>query len=131
MNPWLALILAGLLEVVWASSLKSTVGFTKMWPTLLFAATLAGSMFLLNVAVRRLPIGTAYAVWVGIGAAGTAIAAMVLHGEIMTLPRGLFLALLIVAIAGLKLTTPSGDRDSSVCDAERGGPSRLSAQNRK
>ncbi len=106
MNSWLILIVAGLLEVCWATSLKSTAGFTKLWPTVFFVTTLAGSMFLLSVAVRNLPVGTAYAVWVGIGAAGTAIAAMVMHGEVMTWPRGVFLALLIVSIVGLKLTTP-------------------------
>jgi quaternary ammonium compound-resistance protein SugE len=79
-----------------------------LWPTLFFTVTLAGSMYLLSVAVRQLPVGTAYAVWVGIGAAGTAIAAMILHGETMTLPRGIFLTLLIVSIAGLKFTTPAG-----------------------
>lgn len=108
MNPWLTLIVAGLLEVCWATSLKYTAGFTKPWPTLFFVGTLAASMYLLSVAVRHLPVGTAYAVWVGIGAAGTALAAMVLHGEVLTWPRGLFLVLLIVAIAGLKLTTPAG-----------------------
>ncbi len=107
MNSWFILIVAGLLEVCWAASLKSTAGFTRLWPTLFFIATLGGSMFLLSVAVRQLPVGTAYAVWVGIGAAGTAIAAMILHGETMTVPRGIFLALLIVSIVGLKLTTPS------------------------
>ncbi len=107
MNSWLILIIAGLLEVCWATSLKSTAGFTKVGPTLFFVTTLAGSMFLLSLAVRQLPVGTAYAVWVGVGAAGTAIAAMFLHGEVMTWPRGLFLALLIISIAGLKLTTTS------------------------
>lgn len=105
MNPWFILIVAGLLEVCWATALKSTAGFTRPWPTLFFVTTLAGSMFLLGLAVRSIPVGTAYAVWVGIGAAGTAIAAMMLHGEIMTLARGIFLTLLIVSIVGLKLTT--------------------------
>lgn len=108
MNAWLLLIVAGLLEVCWASSLKATAGFTRLWPTLFFVATLGGSMVLLSLAVKNLPVGTAYAVWVGIGAAGTAIAALFLHGETMTLPRGLFLALLIVSIVGLKVTTPAG-----------------------
>ena len=74
MNSWLILILAGLLEVCWASSLKATAGFTRLWPSLFFVTTLAGSMFLLSVAVKNLPVGTAYAVWVGVGAAGTALA---------------------------------------------------------
>jgi quaternary ammonium compound-resistance protein SugE len=105
MNSWFILIIAGLLEVCWAASLKSTAGFTRVWPTLFFVTTLAGSMFLLSVAVKNLPVGTAYAVWVGIGAAGTAVVAVLFLGESMTLARGIFLALLIVSIVGLKLTT--------------------------
>lgn len=105
MKSWLILIAAGLLEVCWASSLKATAGFTRLWPTLFFLGTLSASMYLLALATRSLPVGTAYAVWVGIGAAGTAIAALFLHGETMTLGRGCFLALLIVSIVGLKLTS--------------------------
>lgn len=105
MNAWLILIVAGLLEVCWASSLKSTAGFTRLGPTLFFITTLAASMYLLAVAVKTLPVGTAYAVWVGIGAAGTAVASVFLNGEAITLGRGLFLALLIASIVGLKLTT--------------------------
>ena len=107
MKPWIILVIAGLLEVCWATSLKSTAGFTKIGPTLFFLGTLAASMFLLSIAVKNLPVGTAYAVWVGIGAAGTAVASVFLHGEAMSLGRGLFLALLIVSIVGLRLTTPS------------------------
>jgi quaternary ammonium compound-resistance protein SugE len=107
MNSWFILIVAGLLEVCWASSLKATAGFTRLWPTAFFAVTLAGSMYLLSVAVKSLPVGTAYAVWVGVGAAGTAIVAVLFQGESITLTRGLFLGLLIVAIIGLKLSTPA------------------------
>ena len=107
MNPWFTLVLAGLLEVCWASSLKATAGFTRLGPTLFFVATLGASMLLLSIAVKNLPVGTAYAVWVGIGAAGTAIAATFLHGEAMTLARALFLILLVASIVGLKLTTPA------------------------
>ncbi|RXK55418.1 multidrug efflux SMR transporter [Oleiharenicola lentus] len=105
MNSWFILIVAGLLEVCWASALKSTAGFTRLWPTLFFGVTLIGSMYLLSVAVKTLPVGTAYAVWVGIGAAGTAIFAMLFHGEAMTVARGVFLSLLIFSIVGLKMTT--------------------------
>lgn len=105
MNSWFILVIAGLLEVCWASALKSTAGFTRLWPTLFFAVTLGGSMYLLSLATKNLPVGTAYAVWVGIGAAGTAIFAMLFHGEVMTLARGLFLSLLIISIIGLKMTT--------------------------
>ena len=107
MNSWLILIIAGLLEVCWASSLKATAGFTRLGPTLFFVVTMAGSMYLLGVAVRHLPVGTAYAVWVGIGAAGTAIFAMLFQGEAMSVARGIFLSLLIISIVGLKLTAPA------------------------
>ncbi len=107
MKSWLILILAGLLEVCWASSLKSTEGLTRLWPTVFFVTTLAASMFLLGLAVKHIPVGTAYAVWVGIGAAGTAIVAIFLFGEPLSPGRGLFLGLLIVSIVGLKLTTPA------------------------
>lgn len=103
--PWLLLIIAGLLEVGWAVGLKYTAGFTKLWPSVGTIAAIIVSMYLLSVAARTLPIGTAYAVWVGIGAAGTAIFAMLFHGEAMTVARGFFLSLLIVSIIGLKMTT--------------------------
>lgn len=101
---WLWLIIAGLLETGWAIGLKHTDGFTKFWPSVLTIAGIALSMFLLAVAARTLPIGTAYPVWVGIGAAGAVILGIVLLGEPASLPRLFFLALLLVAIVGLKLT---------------------------
>jgi len=101
---WFILIIAGLLEVVWATGLKSTHGFTRLWPSVLTIAAIAASMYLLSVAVRTLPIGTAYAVWVGIGAAGTAIVGIVLFKDQASTARVLFLALLLVSIVGLKLT---------------------------
>jgi quaternary ammonium compound-resistance protein SugE len=107
MNPWIILIIAGLLEVCWATSLKATAGFTRLWPTAFFLSTLSASMLLLSLAVKSLPVGTAYAVWVGIGAAGTAIASLILYGETMTVTRAMFLGLLIASIVGLKLSTPA------------------------
>lgn len=101
---WLWLIIAGLLETGWAIGLKYTDGFTKLWPSVLTIAGIALSMFLLSVAARTLPIGTAYPIWVGIGAAGAVILGIVLLGEPATLARLFFLALLLVAIIGLKLT---------------------------
>jgi quaternary ammonium compound-resistance protein SugE len=101
---WLLLVVAGLLEVCWAIGLKYTDGFTRLWPSVFTIATLAASMVLLSLAARSLPIGTAYAVWVGIGAAGAAALGMVLFGEPATAPRLAFLALLLVAIVGLKAT---------------------------
>lgn len=106
MKAWILLVIAGLLEVCWASSLKYTAGFTRLWPTAFFLVTLATSMVLLSGAVKSVPVGTAYAVWVGIGALGTAVTAVLLHQEALTLSRALFLALLIVSVVGLKLTTP-------------------------
>jgi quaternary ammonium compound-resistance protein SugE len=103
---WVYLILAGLLEIVWAIGLKYTVGFTKLVPSVVTIVALIGSMLLLATAARTLPIGTAYAVWVGIGALGASILGMVLFEEPATAARIAFLGLLLVAIVGLKLTTP-------------------------
>lgn len=101
---WLWLIIAGLLETGWAIGLKYTDGFTKLWPSVLTIAGIALSMFLLSVAARTLPIGTAYPIWVGIGAAGAVILGIVLLGEPATFARLFFLALLLVSIVGLKVT---------------------------
>lgn len=106
MNAWVQLALAGLLEICWAVGLKYTDGFRKPLPSLFVLVTLAGSMFLLASAARTLPIGTAYAVWVGIGALGAAILGIVLLREPVTFSRMFFLALLLVAIVGVKVTSP-------------------------
>lgn len=102
---WWILLAAGLLEVVWAVGLKYTEGFTRLWPSCITAVALVGSMYLLSVAVRDLPIGTAYAVWVGIGAAGTAILGMVVLNEPVSPVRLFFMVLLGIAILGLKFST--------------------------
>ncbi|MCC6672428.1 MAG: quaternary ammonium compound efflux SMR transporter SugE [Planctomycetes bacterium] len=102
--PWLLLFLAGLFEVAWAIGLKYTEGFTRLWPSVGTVAALAVSMVLLALAARTLPIGTAYAVWVGIGALGAAVLGIVLFGESREPARLAFLALLVVSIVGLKLT---------------------------
>lgn len=102
---WLWLFLAGLLEVTWALSLKYSEGFTRFGPSALTLAALAGSMWLLSVAVRSLPIGTAYGVWVGIGALGAAVLGIVLFDEPVSAARIFFLTLLLIAIAGLRLTS--------------------------
>ena len=103
--PWIALLLAGLLEVCWAVGLKYTDGFRRPVPSVLVIAAIAASMFLLSWAARTLPIGTAYAIWVGIGAFGAAILGIALFGEPVTLARMGFLALLLVSIVGLKVTS--------------------------
>jgi quaternary ammonium compound-resistance protein SugE len=104
---WVLLVVAGLLEIAWAVSMKLSEGFTRAgWSAVTLVALIA-SMGLLAIASRTLPIGTAYAVWVGIGAAGTAITGMVALGEPVTPARALSLALLVVALIALKLSTPS------------------------
>ncbi len=104
--PWLLLVVAGLLETGWAIGLKYTAGFTKPLPSVLTALAIAMSMWLLSIAAKSIPIGTAYAVWVGIGAMGAAILGVLLLGESLSLARAAFLVLLLVAIVGLKLTAP-------------------------
>ena len=104
---WAYLVLAGLLEIGWASSIKSTDGFTRLWPTLFFFFCLVASMVLLARAARELPIGTAYAVWTGIGAAGTVLAGILVYKEPVTALRMLCLTTLIASIVGLRLATPS------------------------
>ncbi|MBC8067160.1 MAG: multidrug efflux SMR transporter [Deltaproteobacteria bacterium] len=104
--PWLLLVIAGLLEVAWATGLPATAGFTRLWPSIGTVAALVGSIWLLSIAVRTLPMGTAYAVWVGIGATGAAVLGVLVYREPITIPRAAFLALLVVAIIGLRLTAP-------------------------
>ena len=102
---WLTLIIAGLFESCWAVGLVYTKGFTKLWPTVFVAVTLAISMWLLAIAARTIPIGTAYAVWVGIGACSTAIYGIWRFSEDASPARIAFLALLIAALVGLKVTS--------------------------
>ena len=99
---WIYLLIAAALEIVWAAGLKSTDGFTKLWPSVGVIAAMAVSMFLLALAARGLPIGTAYAVWTGIGAVGTAIAGIILFGESAAAPRLACVGLIVAGVAGLK-----------------------------
>ncbi|MGC1273287.1 MAG: multidrug efflux SMR transporter [Planctomycetaceae bacterium] len=101
---WVYLLVAGLLEIGWAVGLKYTEGFTKPVPSLLTGLAIAASMLLLSIAARTIPIGTAYAIWTGIGAAGAAAIGILFLGEPATAGRLCFLVLLVVAIVGLKLT---------------------------
>jgi quaternary ammonium compound-resistance protein SugE len=103
---WLILVLAGLFEVGWAIGLKYTDGFTRPMPTAWTLAAMGLSMVLLGVAVKTLPVGTAYAVWVGVGAVGTVILGIVLFDEPMTVARIASIALIVSGIVGLKLATP-------------------------
>lgn len=102
---WTLLVLAGLLEVGWAIGLKYTEGFTRPLPTVLTVASMIASMALLGLATKTLPIGTAYGVWVGIGAVGAGILGIVLLGESASPARLAFMALMVVAIIGLKVTS--------------------------
>ena len=103
--PWLILLFAGLLETCWAIGLRYTDGFTRPVPSLLTGSAIVASMYLLAFAVKDIPVGAAYAVWVGIGATGAAIGGMVLLGEAASPARIAFLVLLGVAIVGLKFTS--------------------------
>ena len=102
---WLLLVVAGLLEVGWAIGLKYTEGFTRLWPTVGTVTAMVASVGLLGVAMKTLPVGTAYAVWVGVGAVGTAALGMVLFGELASVGRLVSLALIVAGIVGLKLAS--------------------------
>jgi quaternary ammonium compound-resistance protein SugE len=104
---WIVLTLAGLFEIGWAVGLKYTAGFTRLWPTLWTAASMVVSVVLLGVAMNSLPLGTAYAVWTGIGTIGTAILGILLFGEPTSMLRLACIGLIAAGITGLKLVTPS------------------------
>lgn len=106
MKHWLILLVAALFEIVWAIGIKYTEGFTRLWPTVGTLAAMGVSFFLLGQATRALPIGTAYAVWTGIGAAGTAVLGMIFFKEPATVARLLCLMMIVAGVAGLKLFTP-------------------------
>ena len=102
---WALLIVAGLFEVGWAIGLKYTEGFTRLWPSLWTVASMAISVYLLALAVRTLPMGTSYAVWTGIGAAGTALLGIILFNEPATPGRLASIALIVAGIIGLRLAS--------------------------
>lgn len=99
---WVLLVLAGLLEIVWATAVKESNGFSRLWPTAIAVGGAAASFTLLAVALRSLPVGTAYAVWVGIGALGVTAAGIVAYGEPASPARAAFLLLILVGVAGLR-----------------------------
>lgn len=105
--PWLILTVAGLFEIGWAVGLKYTEGFTRLGPTIGTLIALVLSMTLLGIAVRSLPLGTAYAVWTGIGAVGTVILGIALFGEAATAGRLVCVGLILAGIIGLKVLTPA------------------------
>ncbi|HEU4801399.1 MAG TPA: quaternary ammonium compound efflux SMR transporter SugE [Gemmatimonadales bacterium] len=104
---WFILVVAGLLEVGWAIGLKYTEGFTRLWPSVLTILAMVISMGLLGLAMRSLPAGTAYSVWVGIGAVGTVILGIVLLGEPANATRLISVAFIVAGIVGIKLATPA------------------------
>ena len=104
MTPWLALVLAGLMEIAWALGLKYSDGCTRLWPSLGTVVALALSFVFLGLSLKSVPFGTAYAVWTGIGAAGAAIAGILLFEERADVFRFACLALILAGVAGLKLT---------------------------
>jgi quaternary ammonium compound-resistance protein SugE len=101
---WVVLFIAGLLEIAWAVGLKYTDGFTRLWPSIATGVAVVGSMGLLAVAVRTLPLGSAYAVWTGIGTVGTAVLGILLFQEPTSAIRLVCIALIVAGIVGLKLT---------------------------
>ena len=103
---WVYLFLAGLFEIGWAIGLKYTDGFTRLWPTVLTVISMIVSLALLGLALKYLPIGTAYAVWTGIGAVGTAALGIALFGESAAAARLACIGLIVAGIVGLKLLTP-------------------------
>jgi quaternary ammonium compound-resistance protein SugE len=101
---WIILVVAGLFEICWAIGLKFTDGFTRLWPTVFTVLAMLLSVGLLGIAMKTLPVGTAYAVWVGVGAVGTALVGMVFLGEVVSAGRLASLALIAAGIVGLKLS---------------------------
>ena len=110
---WVILVLAGLLEIGWAVGLKNTAGFTRFWSSAATLACMAGSVYLLALALRELPVGTAYAVWTGIGAIGTVILGIVVLGEPRDASRLVCVGLIAAGIIGLKVTAAPEDGSSA------------------
>ncbi|MGW1677681.1 DMT family transporter [Saccharopolyspora sp. NPDC002376] len=100
--PWVILIVAGLLEIVWSLALKHAEGMTRLWPAVVGIGVAMISLGMLSLALKHLPVGSAYAIWVGIGTVGVAVVGMLTFGEPVTWPRLAFLTLIVVGIAGLK-----------------------------
>jgi quaternary ammonium compound-resistance protein SugE len=112
--PWILLIIASLFEIAWAVGLKFTHGFTRFWPTLGTVTALLASVTLLGVAAKPLPIGTAYAVWTGIGAAGTVVFGIVILGDPATGARLFCVGLILAGVIGLKVASPGAAAKSRV-----------------
>ena len=100
---WLVLVISGLLETAWAAALHASHGFTRLWPSVTFAVTLALSMGGLAYALRTIPLGTGYAVWVSVGVVGTALIGMFVLGEGFSVPKALCLIMIVAGVVGLKI----------------------------
>lgn len=104
-TAWILLVVAGLLEVAWALGLKASEGFTRLWPSLFTLAAMLASFYLLAQAMKALPVGTAYAIWVGIGALGTVLLGMLIYGDSASPLRLVSLVLVLAGLVGLKLAS--------------------------
>jgi quaternary ammonium compound-resistance protein SugE len=104
---WVILVIAGLFETGWAIGLKYTEGFTRLWPTIWTVLAMIVSLWLLGIAMKSLPVGTAYSIWVGVGAVGTVILGIVLLGEPANVGRLISITLIIAGVIGLKFASPS------------------------
>jgi quaternary ammonium compound-resistance protein SugE len=105
--PWIALVIAGLFEIIWATAMKQSAGFTRLWPSLLTLAAMLASFALLAFAMRSLPLGTAYTVWTGIGAVGAFLVGILLLGEAASAPRILAAMLIVAGLLLMKLSSPA------------------------
>jgi len=105
MKAWIFLLLAGGFEIVWAVGMKYSHGWTKMWPSIITLIAMVCSVIFLSLAIKYIPLGTAYAIWTGLGAAGTALAGIWLFGESANAPRMISLAIIVIGIVALKLTS--------------------------
>ena len=117
--PWLILIIAGLFETVWAVSMKYSEGLTRLWPSLITAAAMIISLWLLAIALKSLPLGTAYTIWTGIGALGTVIYGILIFGESKDLLKIFFVMMILGGIVGLKIVT---SKESTAQQAEQSQP---------
>lgn len=113
MKAWIFLFIAGLLEVAWAIGLKYSQGFTRLFPSVITVSGMILSFYFLSQALKWLPIGTAYAVWTGIGAVGTILCGIIFFGEPKDWPRILFMLMIVIGIIGLKVTAPADDRQAA------------------
>lgn len=102
---WIVLLLAGTLEVVWAFGMKASLGFTRLWPSVITLAAMIGSVWLLGISMKTLPLGTAYAIWTGIGAVGAFVVGVLVLGEPASALRLVSVTLIIVGLVGLKLAS--------------------------